>query len=191
VLNVFENPTTRGTYDGKSLIESSDRLRFTAIRLVEGAANRLEIFHLTPLQEAWVIAHRDLISRQEPDASWRIRPVAYWQLFERNQGAEWADELAWVAAQLVPVTDECGADCHLFIIQEGPQQYWTRIPSGRYLRDALARANLMAVDAITAASYEAPTRVPIDKLRASLANVDPQSKAELLQTLARLERLVK
>jgi hypothetical protein len=145
----------------------------------------------SPAKAAWIVAHQDLLRFFEPSASWSVDASKFWALFDANRSAPWAEALAWTAAQKLPGADECGADCHLDMIQFGPQKYWTLFPNGPHIGAALARADSMARDGIASVSEDAPTRPRIDSVRASLRQVTAPQKAHLIDLLDQLERFVK
>ena len=178
---------------GATPLASSGLLQFKRLLLIERAAKLVDAHAVeeSPLRRAWVLAHSDYLYFFEPDAMWFIANTKFWALFDANRAAPWAEQLAAFAAQRVPPSDECGADCFLWKISEGPQQYWTRLPNGRSIEKALTLAIQLADYAIQAIDEEAPTRRAIDGVRASLAHVDASGKQALLDRLARLDRAVK
>ena len=190
--NFLEEPNHYGG-PGESPLGTSGVLQFRRIQLVERAAGLVDAHALedAPLKRAWILAHHDLLGFAEPDAMWFVPNEHYWKLYDANAGAPWAEELAWHAAQRTPPGDECGADCFLGMIAYGPQQYWTRLPSGRSIDKVLTLANKRADEAIAAIDEEPPTRKAIDGVRSSLARVGAPGKLALLDRLARLDRAVK
>jgi len=190
--NFLEEPNHYGG-PGESPLATSGLLQFERLQLVERAARLVDAHALgdAPLKRAWIIAHRDVLAFAEPDAMWLVPNEHYWKLYDAHVGAPWAEELAWHAAQRTPPGDECGADCFLGMIAYGPQQYWTRLPSGPSIHKALTLALQLADNAIEAIEEEAPTRAAIDGVRLSLARVGAPEKLALLDRLARLDRAVK
>ncbi len=178
---------------GDSPLGTSGLLQFRRLQLIERAARLIDAHGLedAPLKRAWVIAHRDVLYFYEPDAMWFMANERYWALYDANQRAPWAEELASYASQRIPPSDECGSDCFLSKIADGPQQYWTRLPNGPSIRKALALALQLADNAIEAIDEEAPTHAAIDGVRSSLARVGGPEKLALLDRLARLDRAVK
>jgi len=177
----------------ESPLATSGLLQFRRLQLVERAARLVDAHDLedAPVKRAWVLAHRDVLYFYEPDAMWFVANERYWTLYDANSGAPWEEELAAYAAQRMPPSDECGADCFLSMIAGGPQQYWTRLPAGRSIDKVLTLANRLADDAIAAIDEEAPTRAAIAGVRSSLAHVGAPEKLALLDRLARLDRAVK
>jgi hypothetical protein len=178
---------------GDSPLATSGLLQFRRLQLVERAAKLVDSHSLedAPVKRAWVIAHGDVLYFFEPDARWFVANERYWALYDANRTAPWSEELAAYAAQRVPPSDECGSDCFLSMIAEGPQQYWTRLPSGPSIHKALTLSLQLADNAIEAIEEEAPTRAAIDGVRLSLARVGAPEKLALLDRLARLDRAVK
>ena len=178
---------------GGSPLAKSGLLQFRRLMLIERAAKRVDAHELeeAPVRRAWVLAHRDVLFFYEPDAMWFVPNEKYWALYDANQSAPWAEGVASYAAQRLPPSDECGSDCFLAMIAQGPQQYWTRLPAGRSIGKVLTLALQLADEAIGAVDEEAPSRTAIGGVRSSLARVDGPQKQALLDRLARLERAVK
>jgi len=191
--NFLLEPNHYGGGAGQSPLATSGLLQFRRLQLIERAAMRVDAHSLedAPVKRAWVIAHRDFLYFYEPDAMWFVANERYWKLYDANRTAPWSDELAAYASQRVPPSDECGSDCFLSMIREGPQQYWTRLPNGPSIGRALTRALELADHAIEAVDEEAPTRAAIDTVRSSLGLVGAPEKLALLDRLARLDRAVK
>jgi hypothetical protein len=190
--NFLVEPNHYGTV-GESPLPTSGLLQFRRLQLIERAAKLVDAHGLedAPVKRAWVIAHRDVPYFFEPDARWFVANEKYWALYDANQRAPWAEELAAYAGQRVLPADECGSDCFLSMIAGGPQQYWTRLPNGPSIRKALSLALELADYAIKAIDEEAPTRAAIDSVRSSLARVGAPEQLALLDRLARLDRAVK
>jgi len=177
----------------ESPLAKSGLLQFRRLQLIERAARLVDAHTLedAPVKRAWVLAHRDVLYFYEPDAMWFIANERYWALYDANRVAPWGEELAAYAAQRLPPSDECGSDCFLSMIAEGPQQYWTRLPDGRSIHKVLTLANKLADESIAAIEEEPPTRAAIDGVRSSLTRVGAPEKLALLDRLARLDRAVK
>jgi hypothetical protein len=178
---------------GQSPLATSGLLQFRRLQLIDRASRVVTAFRVqdAPLEGAWILAHRDVLGFSEPDAMWFVPNEHLWKLYDANAGTPWAEELAWYAAQRIPPSDECGADCFLGMIGYGPQQYWTRLPNGRSIDKVLALATRLADMAIGGISEQPPTRVAIDGVRSSLARVGAPGKQALLDRLALLDRAVK
>jgi hypothetical protein len=176
-----------------SLNDRFGLLHFRSLQLIERMMSSVTSNGIAndPLMKAWILAHHDVLQFHEPSADWEVPAQPYWDLFSKNSDASWADELAWVAAQHLPMGDECDADCHLIMIIEGPQQYWMRLPHGAALDQALKLADGLATDALTTVPDGPPTRQHIDAIRKSLLDVDSPGKAHLLERLGELERTAK
>ena len=178
---------------GESPLAASGLLQFRRLELIERAAALVDAHELeeAPLRRSWVVAHHDLLFFFEPDARWFVPNENYWKVYDANATAPWAEELAWYAAQRIPPSDECDADCFLGMIASGPQQYWTRLPAGPSIDKVLALATRLASEAIEAIDEGAPTRPAIDSVRVSLAKVQAPGKQAVLDRLTRLDRAVK
>jgi hypothetical protein len=109
----------------------------------------------------------------------------------------WADDAAWTAAQHTSPTDECYSDCVLKVkIIDGSMQYWTRLPNGKAIREALHRATL---DAKYTADLDCDDKNPtqpslavsaplLNQIRSSLSRVIASEKLQLLDYLAQAEK---
>lgn len=126
---------------------------------------------------------------------------AYRKLYDKYKNEQWADELAWTASQHTPPTDECMSDCVLDAkIIQGPQQYWSRLPGGAHVKEALREAIEMAAYAAGMACYdrglgsqEKRSDSPVspallDSIRGSLGPVTVPEKRDLLVQLDEAER---
>ena len=114
---------------------------------------------------------------------------SYWDLFDKHPNEPWSEELAWVAGQYSPFGDECDADCYLYMITAGPQQYWIRLPHGAHVAQALAKADERASEAIKDGVGEgAPTLPAIESVRKSLSAVTAPGKVHLLALLDELQK---
>ena len=157
-----------------------------------GAAD--ESFGRSPLKIAWLISHAE----KDPfGVGWYIAPKRYWDLFDANKDAPWAEEAAWAAEQIDLPRDECFSDCMLDLLVNRPLQYWKRIPAGLHARDALALARTIAQsvaemacsDGKPAADSQSPvSREVVADVRASLANVAYPEKGDILKSLDEAER---
>lgn len=179
--------------------QESGLLQYRRLLIVERANAALNVLKESPLEIAWLLAHRTFLA-QDPFAD-GLYPLAqpYWALYDRFKTAPWADELAWKAAQLRPPTDECYSDCVLTVgIVEGPMQYWKRLPHGKSIGAALDAAIKAAKYATDFACYDRQERAPsksespvrpelLQQIRTSLTAVTVASKRTLLAQLAEAE----
>lgn len=180
-------------------LRRSALLQYRRLVIVAKANAALDVLRETPLEVAWVLAHRDFLA-QDPFAAGSY-PLAkpYWELYERFKTAPWADDLAWNAAQLTPPTDECYSDCVLTVgIVDGPMQYWTRLPKGNAIAAALQMAIGAAKQAAQLACFDrkdhpgsqSESPVPpdmVEKIRSSLSAVTMPAKDQLLAVLSDAE----
>lgn len=165
-----------------------------------GAAGRVDLIDLmtaSPLQFAWL---SDRLEYFEPGAEWYVPAQRYWDLFDANPNAPWAEEAAWTAEQALIPGDECYSDCILGLIAKVPMQYWKRLPAGAHIREALARGAELAKAASDGACYDLdpahPGRVSaspvpsgiVAEIRASLANIANPEKRDILKFLDDAER---
>jgi hypothetical protein len=192
IQNLLE---ARDRYDDKpaAVIQRFPLVRFKSLLLIDKALGHF-LWGRTqddPGKQAWVNAHKNQLYYFEPDGAWYLLASEFWALHDQNKDAPWADDLAWAAARRPQPSDECGADCFLSKVADGPQMYWARHPAGTHIMPALALADTLAAYAIKNAAEDAPTRAMIDSVRVSLARVTAPGKAHLLDQLAKLDRLVK
>jgi hypothetical protein len=177
----------------------SGSLQFRWLRLLDRALRtgdfQADAVNGNPLKKAWMWSLRDLVVYHEPGGGWYVRPEAYWNLFQSNKSASWADELAWVASEHVRLGDECDLTCSLRLIIEGPLQYWARLPKGERVADAVQRAASRANalrDRSCDDSFASPqerrnrpsvVQMLIEQIRNSLDNVQIGGKRNLLDSL--------
>jgi len=178
---------------GTSLFERYPRLRYERLLIIDRAIQRLRTSAVAddPLTRAWIVAHADILYYYEPDGEWDVPASAYWSIYEANRTADWAEPVAWTAAQHLGGIDECDPDCYLSLLSHGPEAYWSRLPLGAHVGDAVALATRIVTDALTVADVGAPTRRTIDSIRASLGPVNAPEKGKLLDLLEQLERKAK
>lgn len=176
-----------------SLAEQYPRLRYRRLLIVERAVAHLSTWSIAdhPLTRAWIAAHSDVLRFFEPDAGWYVPATAYWSLYDAHRTEGWADSVAWTAAQHLGPGDECMTECYLSMLASGPEEYWTRLPHGAHVRDALVLADKLASTALEMAPDEVPPRSEIEAIRKSLSNVAAPEKAKLIDLLDRIERTPK
>jgi hypothetical protein len=185
-------------------LKQSGLLQYHRLLLVKQVPIAYDSIADKPLVMAWLLGHRDVVEPSPYAADWMPLSQAYWEIYKRNKGQPWADELVWTAAQMGHDTDECTASCILEAkIIDGPLQYWTRFPRGRYISKALDDATEMAQYAAAAACQERTPGRPLSEsddyvspktvaqIRSSLANVAPAGKRRLLSLLDEVDRKCK
>jgi len=179
-------------------LASSGPLQYRRLLLVAKAADAMYVqYGVGPneLATSWALAHREFVRHSPFSSNWDALPEPYWQLFDSYKDSSWADDIAWTAAQLRGPADECYSDCVLRVgIIDGPLQYWTRLPSGKNVENALRLASGHAKHAVDVACYDSAKPVPhefrlIESIRASLSKVDHKGKDELLDHLAQVEAI--
>jgi hypothetical protein len=189
--NLLANPARRNRF-GHQRLAASGLLRFKMLELLEQAlahAQRTaENIDADPFKRAWLIAHDASVFYYEPGGVWLVPGTTYWEIYEQNKGAAWAEEVAWVASQHHPATDACETDCVLDSqLIEGPLQYWKRYPNGPHIAEALRNAADRAKVAGSCSGLET-TRELVDQIRTSLAKVTHSEKRQVLKFLKELER---
>lgn len=192
-LLVAPNPYSGAGMD-RPPFEASGLLRYKRLLLIERAASLLRGMTIAdaPLKQAWVLAHGDILYYHDPSAMWFVANDKFWAVYDANRNAPWAGELASYAAQRNPPSgDECDADCYLWMLTQGSQQYWMRLPNGPTIAKALTIATQFADDAIQGIGEGPPTRPALDTVRKSLTRVVAPEKQALLDRLVRLQRAVK
>jgi hypothetical protein len=194
VQNVLEAVPLYQSDGTLSLIDRFPLVRYRSLQLINRAVRSVRWHNNpdAPLTQAWIFAHRNVLEYGESAASWQVTSRAYWDIFDKHPNEPWSEDLAWVAGQYSSFGDECDADCYLGMITEGPQQYWTRLPHGAHVTQALAKADEIASAAIKDGVGEgAPTLPAIESVRKSLSAVTAPGKVHLLALLAELQQKVK
>ena len=179
-----------------SVVNSSGLLQFRKLSLIHRAIARPDArarqLDREPLKKAWVLSYRDLLYISYDDY-WHVRPETFWNLYDKHAQAPWAVDLAWTAAQLRIPGDECYASCVLEILRRTYLQYWTRLPQGPAINQALAGAMPRAKHAADIAcsdkgvDYSVPNPL-IESFRKSLVDVTAPEKNQLLDYLDQIER---
>ena len=130
---LMEEPAWRSEAGRKKV---SGLLPFRWLQLLDRAlrSSELNAIPQSPLLRAWILSHGDLVDLFGPTEEWYVRDHFYWQLFEANKGAPWAEELAWFASTLPVQHDECFTKCVLGGYVGGRlPQYWKRFPAGPHI----------------------------------------------------------
>jgi hypothetical protein len=204
VDNLLADYAAQGSSRGQR-ITASGLLQFHRLLMLEHAlsapgAPRDYRIEGEPLKKAWMLDHPGLIAYDEPGGSWYMRAQPYWDLYERNKQASWADDLAWVAATRYVGGDECYSDCILGKIIDRPLQYWTRLPTGAHVADAIQRGSELAKIAADQACEKNPANLPdqpsespvphalVEQIRNSLTDVARPAKLDILNSLDEAER---
>lgn len=179
-----------------SAVMSSGLLQFRRLSLIEQAVSREDarghMIDKDPLKKAWALSHKEVLYYFEIGDEWRIRPEAYWSLFEQYRKDPWAEDLAWAAAQLPLSGDECYAACLVERINKTFLQYWTRFPKGYAIDQALTKAAQIAQDAAAIAcfdkdvNYSVPRPV-LENVRNSLREITGPAKNRLLNDIDQIE----
>ena len=175
------------------VLRSSGFLQFRRLAIIDRAAHSGDgprLGYDDPLKRAWARGHTDMLREFEPAGHWYVPSEMYWNLYDRYKDAPWADELAWAAAQATQPGDECYTNCHLGMIVAGPLQYWTRLPRGAAIGQALREAIARAGYAMQKSSYETPERGLLDQIRNSLSSVTAPEKSRLLELLDEAQRKI-
>jgi hypothetical protein len=179
------------------LSETSGQLDFKLLQLLDqvlsGREGSTEAIDADPLKQAWVRSHSSLVSYFDPSGHWSVLTKPYWDVYERSKGEVWAEELAWIASQRGPETDECYSDCVLSVkIIQGPLQYWSRFPAGAHIVEAIQQGAEFAKYAASMACYEQDASpVPpgfVEQIRSSLVKVVNPGKQDILKSLDEAER---
>jgi hypothetical protein len=188
--NLLSDPSRRNLF-GHQRLATSGLLHFKMLQLLERAlaeAQRTaEYLDADPFRKAWLIAHEPSVNYFDPAGMWIVPGKPYWDIYEQNKDATWAEEIAWVASQHSPATDACEIDCvlHSHII-EGSVQYWRRFPNGPHIAEALHQAAGRAKSA--GCTESEVTRGLVEQIRTSLAEVTHPEKLEILKYLSEIER---
>ena len=172
-------PDDRGLWQSEDGSVSLGHRRLAIIDRAAHSGDGPRLGYDDPLKRAWARGHTDMLREFEPAGHWYVPSEMYWNLYDRYKDAPWADELAWAAAQATQPGDECYTNCHLGMIVAGPLQYWTRLPRGAAIGQALREAIARAGYAMQKSSYETPERGLLDQIRNSLSSVTAPEKSRL------------
>jgi hypothetical protein len=181
------------TYNFSSVLASSGLLQFRRLSIIERAVSlptaEGRLVARNPLMRSWFLSHSDLLKYFEPASRWFLQPETYWSLYDKYDQEPWAEELAWAAAQLWIPGDECYSNCILQAVSRTFQQYWTRLPNGASINEAIEKAASRAKYALQMACYDSPLPRPLfDQMRTSLTSVTAPGKPEILGFLDKLEQ---
>jgi hypothetical protein len=198
---VAENLLSGDLY--RDVVRSSGLLQFRKLLLVDRAVRSADapIGGNEPkdaLKKAWALAHeaQGLLHVDPFGGGWYVPSEPLWKLYEMYKDMPWGDDLAWTAAQHTSPTDECYSNCVLKLkIIDGPMQYWTRLPTGKAIREALQKAIADAkYVAELACDDKNPTQASLavsapllNQIRNSLSSVTAADKPQLLDYLAQAE----
>lgn len=119
---------------------TSGLLQVWRLRVIDRAASRIRDAR-EALAQAWIVAHRDLMSQSPFSGTWRVPPPVFWDLYAKHEGRPGADEIAWAGAHAPIFGDECFTECHLNAVGRTYMEYWTRLPRGNHISEAIAEAS--------------------------------------------------
>jgi hypothetical protein len=183
--------------DFAGAVASSGLLQFRKLKLIarglSGPEARDQVISRDPLKKAWILSHEDILKFYQPTDTWSIRTMLYWRLYDSYSQTAWADDLAQTAGLGQPYSENCSPQCLLSAIFDGPLQYWSRLPNGAAIGQALQQAAAMARHAADNAcrNNTADPPVPaalVGQIRASLATVTSPRKQDVLQALSDAEK---
>jgi hypothetical protein len=145
-----------------------------------------------PMKKSWILSHENVLKFNASTDTWTVRPLVLWRIYDGNWRQGWADDLAQTASLRQPYRDNCSPECLLTAIWDGPLQYWSRLPKGAAIGEALQRATTIArrAEANACPGALADPPVPAELLtqvRQSLATVSAPQKQDLLQALTDAE----
>lgn len=193
VINLLDQTTTSAHSDS-TVLELSPLLQLRRVQVLEQAARapgvRRRSVRQDPLKSAWFFAHREVLRYHEPAGRWMVAAERYWRLFERHRDTAWAEQIAWAAARGAVPGDVCDATCVLGRLRRTYARYWLEFPSGRWVGEALLRAEHHAASGARAGcihSTAEEARRSADWIRASLADVTLSGKEQLL---ARIDEII-
>lgn len=197
VENLFQDRGTRGFAEAEA---ASPLLQLRRLRIIDRAGFALlgPEAARNPLAMAWVLSKGDLLRGFEPGGVWFVPRSHFWELYDTHAHAPAAEEIAWTAAGLPILTDECYAHCVLRNVTDTYMQYWVRFPAGAHIEEALARAvahaeyasrfcGLIAMDPPYLNERDA-VREALGPLRESLGALTTEAREPLVARLAEIER---
>jgi hypothetical protein len=175
-------------------------LQFRRLQILDragGVASQDDQLYDSPLKLAWLISH---LEKDPFGGDWFVPPQKYWDLFDANRYAPWAEEVAWTAEQIDIPRDECFADCMLNVLVQQPLQYWKRLPAGAHIHETLVQGAEYAKAAAETACMDLDPAQPgkqslfalspeiVAEIRAGLADVSGVEKGEILKVLDDADR---
>lgn len=173
------------------IFDRSPLLQLRRLQIVDRATRAMEPgkerVWREPLRMAWVFGNQDVLRYYELEGGWYVFADKYWELYEKYQNTEWAEEMAWSAAKGDYQTYICDGPCILANVAKSLGRYWSTFPSGRWVKDALAEAerlvakgvNYGCMDSTAAAAGESA-----DFLLETLKKVEVPEKEQLLLQVA-------
>jgi hypothetical protein len=186
-----------GSIIGATPAANGSLLQYRRLQMLDRAAAQASTnasAPVSPLKLAWL---RSKFNRNEFGATWFIPPERYWSVYDAGPGASWAEDVAWTAEQAEVPRDECYSECLLELIEKQPMQYWSRLPAGKHVHEALEQGSSLAKSALETACYDnlppadsispVPRRM-VTEIRRSLTNVHDSGRAEVENYLGAAER---
>jgi hypothetical protein len=183
--------------DFAGALANSGQLQYGELKLIglglSAPEARDQAIGRDPLKKSWILSHQNVLKFNSADDTWSIRPLVLWRIYDGSWRADWADDLAQTASLRQPYRENCSPECLLTAIWDGPLQYWSRLPNGAAIGEALQRATTIARRAVANAcpGGSADPPVPaelVTQIRQSLATVSAPQKQDMLQALVDAER---
>ena len=191
----FLRQTRTGPHGETSIIDRSPLVQFRRLQVLERAVKAPGTsgtrVRRDPMLSAWFFNYRDILRYHEPGGSWILPAEVSWRLYETHRTTQWAEEMAWFAAEGALGGDECDAACVFDDLSRTYARYWEAFPTGRWVGDALARAVERTGYATGAACmYATPeqTRTAVAKVRTTLARVAGAGRDSILAHASEVER---
>ena len=183
--------------DFAGALANSGELQYGELKLIgrglSTPENHDQAIGRDPLKKSWILSHQNVLKFNASSDTWTIRPLVLWRIYDGNWRAEWADDLAQSASLRQPYRQNCSPECLLTAIWDGPLQYWSRLPNGAAVGEALAEATTITKRAVTNACPGGSPDPPVpaellNQIRQSLATVNAPQKQDVLQALGDAEK---
>ena len=151
-----------------------------------------------PLRLAWLLGSED-VRYFEPAGGYDVSNSRFWELYELYSDSPDADRIAWVAAQAPVYGDECYTECWLGFRLDPYMRYWSNIPQGDHIVEALQTGTVFAERASQYCAWILPaefprvdrerTRTLLGPIRRNLVDVTATEKDLLVARLDEVEKL--
>ncbi len=192
----------------REAVEASPVLGLARLRVLGVALDELEARASGVRTHAWIASLGDEVTLTDEGHSWTVSDEAYLSLYEKHREDRFAEEILWTFA-----SESADYDCEgefacsvKGAVVERLARYWTDFPNGRHIAEAVAQGRtvldygLESCNAARGADPDSPeaglwgwsgwdrSGAEITRaLIATLAEVNEEDKAPLLETLAELE----
>jgi hypothetical protein len=189
-------------------VEASPALGLARLRVLEVALDELGARTSGVRTHAWIAALGDEVTLTDEGHSWTVSDEAYLSLYEKHRADPFAEEILWTyARESAGYECEGGFACGVRgAVIDRLARYWAHFPDGRHIAEAVEEARALigyglescraargpetdspAAGAWRWSGWDRSGAEITRELRATLAEVNGEDKAPLLEVLAELE----